>query len=205
MALTVKILDEGKEVFTNVKQFIAIPYTDIEGTTLGTTAYVFENLLADSVSFTPDDNTINTKDGETKDEAIIENVVLGRCQFAATSLDMRKEVLTTMMGWTDDETNGITYAPNKYKPLYACILVSFTSTDLMLVAPKVKINSKDVISTLKTGSGECQLAGTCYSAKVTAGESEVITPRFMLVTGKSVTIGGQEITNKEYVAAGVGG
>lgn len=198
MALTVKKLDDGKEVYTNVKQFIAIPYTDLNGETLGTEAYVFDNLLADSVSFTPDDNTVNTKDGETKDESIIENVVLGKCQFAATSLDMRPDVLTTMMGWTDDDTNGVTYAPATYKPLYVCILVTFTSTERMLVAPKVKINSKDVFSTLKTGSGEGQLSGTCYSATVTAGESPIQTPRFLLGKGKSVTIGTQTIENKEY-------
>lgn len=200
MALIIKKLDDGKEVFSNVKQFIAIPYTDINGETLGTNAYIFENLLADSVSFTPDDNTSNTKDGETKDEPIVENIVLGRCQFAATSLDMRADVLTAMMGWTDDEENGITYAPSTYKPLYACILVSFTSTDRMLIAPKVKINSKDVFSTLKTGSGEGQLAGTCYTTTVTIAETPVTTPRFLLNSGKSVTIGGQQITNQEFVA-----
>lgn len=200
MALIIKKLDDGKEVFSNVKQFIAIPYTDINGETLGTNAYIFENLLADSVSFTPDDNTSNTKDGETKDEPIVENIVLGRCQFAATSLDMRADVLTAMMGWTDDEENGITYAPSTYKPLYACILVSFTSTDRMLIAPKVKINSKDVFSTLKTGSGEGQLAGTCYATTVTIAETSVTTPRFLLGSGKSATIGGQQITNQEFVA-----
>lgn len=200
MALTVKILDDGKEVFTNVKQFVAIPYTDINGETLGTNAYVFENLMADSVSFTPDDNTSNTKDGETKDEPIVENIVLGRCQFAATSLDMRADVLTAMMGWTDDTENGITYSPSTYKPLYVCILVSFTSTDRMLIAPKVKINSKDVFSTLKTGSGEGQLAGTCYTTTVEVAETPIKTPRFLLDSSKSVTIGGQQITNKEFVA-----
>lgn len=200
MALTIKKLDDGKEVFSNVKQFIVIPYTDINGETLGTNAYIFENLLADSVSFTPDDNTSNTKDGETKDEPIVENIVLGRCQFAATSLDMRADVLTAMMGWTDDEENGITYAPSTYKPLYACILVSFTSTSRMLIAPKVKINSKDVFSTLKTGSGEGQLAGTCYTTTVTIAETPVNTPRFLLNSGKSATIGGQQITNQEFVA-----
>lgn len=201
MALTVKILDDGKEIFTNVKQFAAIPYTDINGETLGTQAYVFDNLEADSVSFTPDDNTTNTRDGETKDEPIVENVILGSCQFSATSLDMRPEVLTSMMGWTQDEENGVTYAPSTYKPLYACILVSFTSTDKMLVAPRVKINSKDVFATLKTSSGEGQLSGTCYSASVTAGEQEIKTPRFLLDTTKTVTIGGQEIKNEELTAS----
>lgn len=198
MALTVKILDDGKQVFTNVKQFTAIPYTDTNGETLGTDAYVFENLEADTVSFTPDDNTTNTRDGETKDEPIVENVTLGSCQFSATSLDMRPEVLTTMMGWTQDEVNGVTYAPSTYKPLYVCLLVTFTSTDKMLVAPRVKINSKDVFATLKTSSGEGQLSGTCYSASVTVGDSPVKTPRLLLDASKSVTVGGQEITNEEF-------
>lgn len=200
MALTVNVLDDGKEVFTNVKQFAAIPYTDTNGETLGTDAYVFDNLEADTVSFTPDDNTTNTRDGETKDEPIIENVTLGSCQFSATSLDMRPEVLTSMMGWTQDEVNGITYAPSTYKPLYVCLLVSFTSTDKMLVAPRVKINSKDVFATLKTSSGEGQLSGTCYSANITVGDNPVKTPRLLLDSGKSVTIGGQQITNQELTA-----
>lgn len=201
MALTVKILDDGKEVYTNVKQFAAIPYTDSNGETLGTEAYVFDNLEADTVSFTPDDNTTNTRDGETKDEPIVENVTLGSCQFSATSLDMRPEILTAMMGWTEDDVNGVTYAPSAYKPLYACLLVTFTSTDKMLVAPRVKINSKDVFATLKTSSGEGQLAGTCYSASVGVGDGTVKTPRFLLDTGKSVTIGGQQITNEELTAS----
>lgn len=201
MALSVKILDDGRELYTNVKQFAAIPYTDTNGETLGTNAYVFDNLEADTVSFTPDDNTTNTRDGETKDEPIIENVTLGSCQFSATSLDMRPEILTSMMGWTQDETNGVTYAPSTYKPLYVCILVTFTSTDKMLVAPRVKVNSKDVFATLKTSSGEGQLSGTCYSANVTVGGKAVKTPRFLLDASKSVTIGGQEITNEELTAS----
>lgn len=203
MALTVNILDDGREIYSNVDQFVAIPYTDTEGETLGTDAYVFENLEADTVAFTPDDNTTNTRDGETKDEPIVENITLGRVQFAATSLDMRPEILKSMMGWTDDDTNGVTYAPNQYKPVYTCIIVSFTSANRMLIAPRVKINSKDVFATLKTSSGEGRLAGTCYTAPVTLNDGTTIvrTPRFLIDKGKKVTIGGQEITAKEFTAA----
>ena len=107
-----------------------------------------------------------------------------------------------MMGWTDDDTNGVTYAPNQYKPVYACIIVSFTSTDRRLIAPKVKINSKDVFATLKTSSGEGQLAGSCYTAAVTLGDSDTVirTPRFLIDKAKKVTIGGQEITAQEFTA-----
>jgi hypothetical protein len=44
-----------------------------------------------------------------------------------------------------------------------------------LVVPKLKLNSKAVISSLKTGTGECQLAGTAYIAELKVGTDETAT------------------------------
>ena len=58
------------------------------------------------------------------------------------------------------------YAPNSYKDLYVCLEVGFKNESIAVVVPKLKLNSKAIISTLKTGTGECQLAGTAYETEL---------------------------------------
>jgi hypothetical protein len=45
----------------------------------------------------------------------------------------------------------------------------FNSTEDIIVLPKVKLNSKAVFASLKTDAARGNIAGTCYSAYVTAG------------------------------------
>lgn len=189
MAITNDALTTGKVVLTNLKYMKVIPYTDDRGDTLGTESFTFDTLLADSVSVQQDDNTVNSRDSETKDEPALENTVLGKYQIAATSLDVQDKILEAMMSWvigTTDTT--VAYAPTAYKPKWCMIIFAFNSTDKCFVAPKVKLNSKIVIASLKTSSGELQIAGTAYAGKLTIDSTSVETPLASVPDDKLTTV-----------------
>lgn len=187
--------DTGRIVLANAEYVHVTPYVDED--TLGTQTYDIVDIVADTLSFTPDDNTINAKDSEFKDDALFENVILGKYQFAATCIDFQNAVMTAIYGW--EEEDGNVYAPAGYKDKYALIEVGFRNEDVVVVAPKVKLNSKATISTLKTGTGEGAIAGTAYSANINGkvrplgilkadkGEDGVATATYTLAIGDKTT------------------
>lgn len=179
--MSVTKLNTGKVVLSNADYLYITPYTDED--TIGTTTYDVTEIVADSLSFTPDDNTINSKDSEFTDTPLFENVLLGKVQFAANCTDLQNTVMKEIMGWSEEvvgatDVKGV-FAPTSYKDLWIKIEVGFNNSSKIVVAPKVKLNSKAVISTLKTGSAEGQLAGTCYPELVKAGT---------MTTAKSTTL-----------------
>ena len=189
MAITNDALDTGKVVLTNLKYMKVIPYEDESGDTLGDKSLTFDTLLADSVSVQQDDNTVNSRDSETKDEPALENTVLGSYQIAATSLDVQDKILKAMIGWTIGTTDTtVAYAPTAYKPLYCMIIFAFNSTNKCFVAPKVKLNSKVVIASLKTSSGQIDIAGTAYAGKLTIDSTTVETPLASVSDDKLETV-----------------
>ena len=189
MAITNDDLTTGKVTLTNLKYMKVIPYTDDSGDTLGTKSFTFDTLLADSVSVQQDDNTVNSRDSETKDEPALENTILGKYQVAATSLDVQDKILEAMMSWVVGETDTtVSYAPTSYKPKWCMIIFAFNSTDKCFVAPKVILNSKIVIASLKTSSGELQIAGTAYAGKLTIDSTSVETPLASVPDDKLTTV-----------------
>lgn len=189
MAMTNDALTTGKVTLTNLKYMKVIPYTDESGDTLGDKSFTFDTLLADSVSVQQDDNTVNSRDSETKDEPALENTVLGSYQIAATSLDVQDKILEAMMGWTIGTTDTtVAYAPSSYRPLWCMIIFAFNSTNKCFVAPKVKLNTKIVIASLKTSSGELQIAGTAYAGKLTVDSTSIETPLASVSDDKLETV-----------------
>lgn len=191
--MAVTKLDSGRLVFSNAAYLHVTPYADED--TLGTTTYDIVNIVADSLSFTPDDNTINSKEWEFGDTPLFENITLGKTQFAATCIDFQNDVMKALFGWK--EIGGALAAPSSYKDLYAVVEVGFKNESTVVVVPKLKLNSKAIISTLKTGTGEGQLAGTAYSSEITIGDASGESPMLFLpesvtsytVLSKSFTVG----------------
>ena len=95
--------DTGRIVLANAEYVHVTPYADED--TIGTKTYDIVDIVADTLSFTPDDNTINAKDSEFKDDALFENVILGKYQFAATCIDFQNAVMTAIYGWEEEDGN----------------------------------------------------------------------------------------------------
>lgn len=165
MAITNNALDKNKIMLYGLTELKLIPY---EGDALGKKSFTFDTLLADSVSLQQDENTTNQRDSETKSEPAIKNVVLGSWQFAATSLDLQGEILANFGGWVAGSTDADVYlAPSAYKTLYAMAIMKFGSSDICVVCPKIQIDARAVLASLKTSSGECAISGTAVEGELT--------------------------------------
>lgn len=166
MAITNNALDKNKIMLYGLTELKLIPYSDAD--TLGTKSFTFDTLLEDSVSLQQDENTTNERGCETKSEPAIKNVILGAWQFAATSLDLQAEIMTNFGGWVAGSTDtDVIIAPTAYKTQYAMAIMKFGSSDMCVVCPKIQIDARAVLASLKTGSGECAISGTALEGELT--------------------------------------
>lgn len=166
------VLDAGRRVFSNLKYIYFTPWTDEN--TLGSTTYDLVNIVGDTTSSEQDENEVNEIAHEFSSEPLYENVNLGKKNFSTECIDFQNDVLKELFGWTTDEA-GNAMAPITYKPLYCKIEIAFNSTEDIIVLPKVKLNSRAVIASMKTDAAKGNITGTCYSAFVKAGTLEAET------------------------------
>lgn len=170
MATTV--LDSGRRVFANLKALHFTPWTD--ESTLGETTYDLVNIVGDTTSLEQAENEVNALDHEFSNEPLYEVINLGEKTFTTECIDFQNDVLKNLFGWEVSES-GDAFAPTVYEDLYCKIEMQFNSTDSVIVLPKVKLNSRAVIATMKTDASRGNITGTCYSAYVKAGTKEVET------------------------------
>lgn len=182
MATTV--LDSGRRVFANLKYLYFTPWTD--ESTLGNTTYDLVNIVGDSTTSEQDDNEVNEIAHEFSNTPLYENVNLGKKNFSTECIDFQSDVLKELFGWTTDEA-GNSFAPTSYKDLYCKIEMGFNSTEDAIVLPKVKLNSKAVIASMKTNVSRANIAGTCYKAWVKAGQSKYETDMAVIAKANIAT------------------
>ena len=174
-----KKTDSGRIICSNAAYVHITPWENEDGFGASPVTYDVVDIVGDSLSFTPDDNTVNAKESEFKDDPLFENITLGKYQLAGTCIDFQNDVMKAIYGWEVDE-QGKAYAPNGYKDRFATIEIGFRNEDVVLVAPKVKLNTKATFSTFKTGSSEGSLAGTAYSDALKVGNETRNTPLALL-------------------------
>lgn len=171
MATTV--LDSGRRVFANLKAVLFTPYTD--ESTLGDTTYDLVNIVGDTTSLEQAENEVNALEHELSNEPLYEVINLGDKTFTTECIDFANPVLQSLFGWEIDEEGDDAFAPITYKDLYCKVEMQFNSTKSIIVLPKVKLNSRAVIASMKTDASRGNITGTCYSAYVKAGTKEVET------------------------------
>lgn len=140
--------------------------------------YDIAAIVADTISIEQDDNDVQSKDWEFGDTPVLENITLGKINFSATCIDFQNRILKDIFGWSymsgdnNGSTNGV-FAPSQYSDMYVAIAITFADANSpVVVLPKVKLNAKTVISTLKTGSAEGQISGTAYTAVIGNGADD---------------------------------
>ena len=169
MARSTTIIDTGKRVFSNLKYLYFRPW--ISDSAIGTQIYDLVNIVGDSTSVEQADNDVQSIEHEFSNEPLYENIQLGKKTFTCECIDFQNDVLKNLFGWEVSE-GGDAAAPLIYKDLYVLVEMGFNSTNDVVVLPKVKINSKAVLSTMKTDASRGTITGTCYSAYVKAGTFE---------------------------------
>lgn len=163
------VIDSGKRVFTNLKSLKFTPWTD--DATLGSDTYDLVNIVGDTTQVEQADNDVSTIEHEFSSSPLYETVTLGDKTFSCECIDFQNPVMKNMMGWEVTES-GDAFAPLDYKDLYCKVEMEFNSTDDIVVLPKVKMNSKAMLSSMKTDVSRGTISGTCYPAFVKAGTTE---------------------------------
>lgn len=163
------IIDSGRRVFTNLKSILFTPYTD--ESTIGETTYDLVNIVGDTTSVEQADNDVQTIEHEFSSSPLYESVTFGDKTFTCECIDFQNDVLKNLFGWVTEE-GGDAFAPLDYKDLYCKVEMQFNSTKDIVVLPKLKMNSKAVLSSLKTDASRGTISGTCYPAYVKAGLKE---------------------------------
>ena len=158
----------GRRVFSNLKSMKFTPWTD--ESTPGLDVYDITNIVGDTTSVEQDDPEVNEIASEFTDAPLYENTTLGNTTFTCECIDMQNEVLKGLFGWETD-TEGNVYAPAAYKPLYCKVELAFNTTDDIIVLPKVKMNSKATLASMRTDVSRGTISGTCYTAKVKGSSS----------------------------------
>jgi hypothetical protein len=127
--------------------------------------YDIRAIVADTINLEQDDNEVNTKEHEFSNSPLLENINLGKFQFTCTCIDFQDDILTELFGCTKD-SSGVVMFPSEYKEIFACVRIAFHDGTKDVIIPKLKLNAKAVIGTLKTGSAEGTLSGTAYATDV---------------------------------------
>lgn len=182
--MAVTTLDSGRIVFSNASHLYVTPYTAED--TIGTSTYDIRAIVADSISIEQDENTVNTKDWEFGSTPLFENIILGNFQFSATCIDFQNDILTELFGCTKD--GDVIMFPSQYDDLYAVVRITFKDSNKDVIIPKLKLNSRAVIGTLKTGSAEGMLTGTAYSTVVVSGSTATAAYETPMVIAPSTAV-----------------
>ena len=182
--MAVTTVDAGRRVFANLKALLFTPWED--ESKLGTTTYDLVNIVGDTTSSEQEENEVNEIGHEFSSEPLYENVNLGSKSFTTECIDFQNDVLKALFGWEVTE-GGDAFAPLTYKPLYCKVEMQFNSTEDIIVFPKVKLNSRAVIASMKTDVSRANITGTCYSAFVTAGSKTVDTDMAVIAATNAET------------------
>lgn len=192
MATTV--LDAERRIFANLKYLYFTPWSN--ESSLGDKTFDLVNIVGDTTSVEQAENEVNELPHEFSSEPLYENVTLGARTFATECIDFQNDVLKELFGWETD-TDGNAFAPIVYKDLYCKIEMAFNSTEDIIVLPKVKMNSRAVIASMKTDASRGNITGTCYSAFVKSGSTEYETDMAVITTGKNYTVSAKATTSGE--------
>lgn len=164
-----------RRVFSNLKYVRATVWSSETSGPDGLT-YDITEVVADTTTVEQAENESNALESEFKNTPLYENVQLGDKTFACESIDLQNEVLKGLFGWKEATAAGgkkALVAPVAYKALYATIELGFVNSEDAIVLPKVLLNSRAVIASMKTDASRANINGTCYTAYVDNEETDM--------------------------------
>lgn len=160
-----------RRVFSNLAYVRATVWaSELSGPTGET--YDITEVVADTTTVEQAENEANTLEHEFSSAPLYENIQLGDKTFACESIDLQNAVLKGLFGWVET-TEGALVAPVAYKALYATIELGFVNSEDAIVLPKVLLNSRAVIASMKTDASRANINGTCYPAWVDGEETDM--------------------------------
>lgn len=173
----------NKKTVYNPKYLVITPY---ESETIGTTKYLLQDVVRDSVSISQDEAEENAVENEFSSSPIVNNIVAGAYNFAANIGDMQADLLKAIMGFAVDSVSKKAYAPSGYTELFAKVELVFQvggtaakPTYLAVVLPKVQLNASVTIESINSSVGTIAIAGVASETSVTDGSNSYTTAMFV--------------------------
>lgn len=160
-----------RRVFSNLAYVRATVWASETSGPTGLT-YDITEVVADTTTVEQAENESNALEHEFSSAPLYENIQLGDKTFACESIDLQNEVLKGLFGWVET-TEGALVAPVAYKALYATIELGFVNSEDVIILPKVLLNSRAVIASMKTDASRANINGTCYPAYVDNEETDM--------------------------------
>lgn len=160
-----------RRVFSNLAYVRVTPWSS-ETSGPDKSTYDITEVVADTTSIEQADNDVYTIEHEFSSNPLYENIQLGDKTFTCESIDLQDVVLKDLFGWQPIGSDGVG-APNAYKHLYATVELGFVNSEDEIVLPKVLLNSKAVIESMKTDASRATISGTCYNAFVDNVETDM--------------------------------
>lgn len=151
-------------VLKNAKSMFIMPYvydSTVGDYVLGDDIYDISAIIGDSITLEQEDGETQSKENEYTGETIVENVTSGKYAFTAQCLDLQNAVLRVLFGAYYNSSVGIAALRSDYITMYAMIKITFSersAPDVYL--PKVSLNSKLLMSQLKTRGSQGNINGT---------------------------------------------
>lgn len=183
MAVTVSQLK--KDVFLHkASHLYYTPWvSDVtDGWKPGPNTYDIVDILADTISIEQGDPTTETVDWEFGDSPLMSTSTKGERTFAASCIDLSFDIMEKVFGWTRATygsgtlSDAMVSEPTGVSDSYATIIITFHgATAPIIVLPKVSMSSKTTIGTLKTSTGQADLAGTAQAGFISYGGGQTIT------------------------------
>lgn len=169
---TINPVDDGSVVFTGLKYMYITPWEkdDSGKLTLSANTYEIVNIVGDSTSLEQEDNDVQEVEHEFSSTPLYEAVTLGKKTFTAECADYQETILVNLFGW--EKKGDAIIAPASYKELFAAIELGFNSTDEVVVLPKVRMDSKVTLASMKTDISRATISGTTYQAYAKVGEGD---------------------------------
>lgn len=202
-------VDSGRTVFTGLKYMYITPWVENTGGTglkLADKTYEVVNIVGDSTSLEQEDNDVQEVEHEFSSTPLYEAVTLGKKTFTAECADYQEKVLVNLFGWekgkdgTADNESVIQYAPTGYKEFYAAIELGFNGNKKVVVLPKVRLDSKVTLASMKTDISRATITGSCYEAYIKVDDQEYQSDMFITTARLIPNSGEKEYTLSETVS-----
>lgn len=167
----------GRIVLKKAASMMVVPYvynSTIGDYVFGIYVYDLSAVIGDSITIEQSDGNTTTKENEFVASPLLECVSGGKYGFTAQCVDLQNAVLKSCFNaMTISDENGAVAFQDDYTLLYALIRIRFEDTNLPDVfLPKVQMNSKLLISQLKTRLSQGNLSGTAKSVYVAIANND---------------------------------
>jgi len=170
------ITNTGRTVFKNAESLMMVPYvynSTYDDYVLGSDVYDLSAIIGDSIVIEQQDGDTIVKNNEFVASPLVECVSGAKYGFTAQCIDLQNKVLKACFSvMTVTGVENLAAFNDDHVLKYAMIRIRFRDSSMPdVILPKVQLNSKLLISQLKTRVSQGNIAGTAKTTYIAVPSS----------------------------------